>query len=420
MAHPPEIFISSVGKRSAANFYDRYAMSARTNGSSSIVVGPKRVFAVDVAPTPGDMHGSPKVDQHERAPYSNMVRSFALQARLCRLCGCCFIKDFLAKPPRSPRIVWLHWYTLYAAACFAFYVWFEIDVVTRDAIELSDTHRLFTKSLLVLLHVVIIVKASGNFLTMALGCRKMLDFFTAAARFEKDMNVPSCKCCAQRHFFWYDLAGILTLAVYFVSYTVALLHQEQKVDRHGEEWTLREIVDRACSVFAAVLFFVYDSVNFIALRRTAEVLVVYVTHLKETIEDYTGDKTVPCDVEAAQKVQTIRLHLCTVQELKDSINGVLQISVVISSVGLLLVTCISLFTVITEGLQRTELWIAIGYSAFNSYEFLRLAQVSQSLSNGMAGSIITYTVILVQTSPDLEATAGCGPDTSLTTAALSI
>ncbi|KAL1433564.1 hypothetical protein MTO96_012398 [Rhipicephalus appendiculatus] len=131
----------------------------------------------------------------------------------------------------------------------------------------------------------------------------------------------------------------------------------------------------------------------------------------------------------------MRLHLCTVQELKDSINGILQISVVVSS--------------------RTELWIAIGYSAFNSYEFLRLAQVSQSLANGyqeiknlcrrtltmertiaysqqvqylhssinpedislngsdffkinlallvsMAGSIITYTVILVQTSPDLE------------------
>ncbi|KAH7940341.1 hypothetical protein HPB52_023055 [Rhipicephalus sanguineus] len=422
-------------------------MSAHMNGSSPIVVGPKRVFTVDVAPAPGDFS---KAGKHKRAPYSNMMRSFALQARLCRICGCCFIKDFLATPPRSPRIVWLHWYTLYAAACFAFYVWFEIDVVTRDAIELSDTHRFFTKSLLVLLHVVIIVKASGNFLTMVLGCRKMLDFFTAAARFERDVDVPSCKCCAQRHFFWYDLAGVLTLVVYFVSYTVALFHQEQKVDRDGEEWTLRDLVDRACSVFAAILFFVYDSVNFIALRRTAEVLVVYVTHLKEIMESYTGDKAVPCELEAAQKVQAMRLHLCTVQELKDSINGVLQISVVVSSVGLLLVTCISLFTVITEGLQRTELWIAIGYSAFNSYEFLRLAQVSQSLSNAvqylhssinpedislngsdffkinlallvsMAGSIITYTVILVQTSPDLEATAACGPDATLTTTAISI
>ncbi|KAH6924695.1 hypothetical protein HPB50_022138 [Hyalomma asiaticum] len=399
---------------------ERFTMSARINGSSPIVVRSKRVFTMDVATVEGTMYGFRKAEKHERAPYSNMLRSFALQARLCRICGCCFIKDFLAMPPRSPRIVWLHWYTLYAAACFAFYVWYEIDVVTRDAIELSDTHRFFTKSLLVLLHVVIIVKASGNFLTLMLGCRKMLDFFCAAAKFERDVEIPSCKCCAQRHFFWHDIAGFLTFVVYFVSYTVALFHQEQKVDQDGEQWTLREIVDRACSVFAAILFFTYDSVNFIALRRLSEVLVRYVTHLRETMEDYTGDKAVPCELEAAQKVQAMRLHLCTVLELKNSINGVLQISVVVSCVGLLLVTCISLFTVITEGLQRTELWIAIGYSAFNSFEFLMLAKVSQSLCNAMAGSIITYTVILVQTSPDLEATAACGPDAALATTALSI
>ncbi|XP_037581681.1 uncharacterized protein LOC119464856 [Dermacentor silvarum] len=447
-------------------------MSANMNGSSPGIVRAKRAYTVDVVPVQGDMQGFYKAEKHKRSPYSNMLRSFALQARACRICGCLFIKDLLAKPPRSPRIVWLHWYTLYAAACFVFYVWFEIDVVTRNAIELSDTHRFFTKSLLVLLHVVVIVKASSNFLTMLLGCRKMLDFFAMAGNFEREVDIPSCKCCAQRHFFWHDVAGVLTLTVYFVSYTVALFHQEQKVDDDGEQWTIREIVDRVCSVFAAILFFTYDSVNFITLRHSAGVLVRYMSHLKENMEDYVGDKALPCEVEAAKEVQAMRLHLCTVLELKNCINGIWQKSVVVSSVGLLLVTCISLYTIITEGLQRTELWIAMGYAAFNSYEFLRLAQVSQSLSNAfqeiknlcrrtltmertiaysqqvqylhnsinpddislngsdffkinlallvsMAGSIITYTVILVQTSPDLEATTTCGPETTATTTAIA-
>ncbi|KAH7933843.1 hypothetical protein HPB49_018057 [Dermacentor silvarum] len=362
----------------------RFTMSANMNGSSPGIVRAKRAYTVDVVPVQGDMQGFYKAEKHKRSPYSNMLRSFALQARACRICGCLFIKDLLAKPPRSPRIVWLHWYTLYAAACFVFYVWFEIDVVTRNAIELSDTHRFFTKSLLVLLHVVVIVKASSNFLTMLLGCRKMLDFFAMAGNFEREVDIPSCKCCAQRHFFWHDVAGVLTLTVYFVSYTVALFHQEQKVDDDGEQWTIREIVDRVCSVFAAILFFTYDSVNFITLRHSAGVLVRYMSHLKENMEDYVGDKALPCEVEAAKEVQAMRLHLCTVLELKNCINGIWQKSVVVSSVGLLLVTCISLYTIITEGLQRTELWIAMGYAAFNSYEFLRLAQVSQSLSNAVS------------------------------------
>ncbi|KAK8774172.1 hypothetical protein V5799_011296 [Amblyomma americanum] len=324
---------------------------------------------------------------------------------------------------RSPKVVWAHWYTLYAAACFAFFLWFETDVVTRHAIELSDTKRFFTKSLLVLLHAVVIVKASGNFLTMVVNARRILEFLQKAEAFEKDLGVTSCLCCGQRHFFWTDLGAIATFALYFVSYTAALFHQEQKVDP-DDSLTVREIVNRVCSFFAAGLFFTYDSVNFVALRHSAEVLECYILFLKHSIDGCVGCKVAGCELEAAKKVQAVRLHLCTVLEMKNDINGIWQRSVVVSSVGLLLVTCISLYTIITEGLRRTELWIAIGYSAFTSYEFLQLARVSQSLSNTMAGSIITYTVILVQTSPEYEAAAAAAASTLLpettTTPAITI
>ncbi|XP_077492488.1 uncharacterized protein LOC144103705 [Amblyomma americanum] len=453
-----------------------FTMSASMSGSVRDLQRAKRSaigpFTVDVAPAHDDIQGGLKGDKHKPSEHSHMLRSFALQARLCRLCGFLFVQDIFAKPPRSPKIVWLHWYSLYAAACFAFFLWFEIDVVTRDAIELSDTHRFFTKSLLVLLHVVVIVKASGNFLTMIFGCRRMLDFLIKAGRFEKEIDIPACKCCSQKPFLWSDAKAALMFVLYFVSYTMALFHQEQKVDI-DDQLNFREIFDRVCGFFAAVLFFAYDSVNFINLRHSVEVLERYVSFLKEKLEDHVGCKVLGCEVEAAKKVQAARLHLCTVLELKNDINGIWQRSVVVSSVGLLLVTCISLYTIITEGLKRTELWIAIGYSAFTSYEFLKLATVSQSLSNAfqdiknscrktltmdrtiayshqiqylhntinpddmslngsdffkinlgllvsMAGSIITYTVILVQTSPDLEAPAECPSDTMTTSPALPI
>ncbi|XP_075529869.1 uncharacterized protein LOC142563204 [Dermacentor variabilis] len=422
---------------------------------------------VDMSPTCGDVQGAFKEHKHKPSQHCNMLRSFALQARICRLCGCLFVRDMFAKPPKSPKVVWLHWYTLYAAACLAFFLWFETDVVTRHAIELSDTQRFFTKSLLVLLHVVVIIKACCNFLTMAVGARRMIEFLQKADAFEKEVGIPSCLCCGQRNFLWTDIGGIVTFTVYFVSYTAALIHQEQKVDHDGQLST-REIVDRVCGFVAALLFFTYDTVNFVALRHSAEVLERYVLYLKHCIDGFVGCKVIGCEKEAAQKIQAVRLRLCTVLELKSDINAIWQRSIVVSSVGLLLVTCISLYTIITEGLRKTELWIAIGYSAFTSYEFLELARVSQSLSNAlqaikhscrktptmdsttayshqvqflhstinpddislngsdffkinlsllvsMAGSIITYTVILVQTSPEYEATPTCQPAVGATT-----
>ncbi|XP_050046665.1 uncharacterized protein [Dermacentor andersoni] len=448
---------------------------------------------VDMSPACGDVQGAFKEHKHKPSQHSNMLRSFALQARICRLCGCLFVRDMFAKPPKSPKVAWLHWYTLYAAACLAFFLWFETDVVTRHAIELSDTQRFFTKSLLVLLHVVIIIKACCNFLTMAFGARRMIEFLQKADAFEKEasiscseaasqcsqrnilcpclrskkVGIPSCLCCGQRNFLWTDIGGIVTFTAYFISYTAALIHQEQKVDHDGQLST-REIVDRVCGFVAALLFFTYDTVNFVALRHSAEVLERYVLYLKHCIDGFVGCKVIGCEKEAAQKIQAVRLRLCTVLELKSDINAIWQRSIVVSSVGLLLVTCISLYTIITEGLRKTELWIAIGYSAFTSYEFLELARVSQSLSNAlqaikdscrktptmdsttayshqvqylhstinpddislngsdffkinlsllvsMAGSIITYTVILVQTSPEYEATPTCQPAVGATT-----
>ncbi|XP_077529382.1 uncharacterized protein LOC144141747 [Haemaphysalis longicornis] len=445
-------------------------MSTGVNGSPTLSVPSKRSpvgpFTVDVAPL------QEECEKHTPSERSNMMRSFCLQARILRICGALFIKDMFAKPPRSPKVVWLHWYTLYAAACFTFFLWFETDVVTRHAIELSDTNRFFTKSLLVLLHVVILIKASGNFVSMIVGCKKMIEFLEKADTFEKESGVPTCTCCGQKRYFWADIRGVAIFAVYFTSYTVALFHQEQKVDEDGLLGD-RDIVNRVCGFFAGILFYTYDSVNFIKLRTSAQVIEGYIAFLKKTIDECVGHKVTGCEMEAAKKVQTVRLHLCTVLDLKNAINSIWQKSVVVSSVGLLLVTCISLYTIITEGLVRTELWIAMGYSAFTFYQFLELARVSQSLCNSyqaikdscrktptmdstaayshqvqylhntinsddislngsgffkvnlpllvsMAGSIITYTVILVQTSPDLsESTPTCHSATATTLPGIS-
>ncbi|KAL1422203.1 hypothetical protein MTO96_022336 [Rhipicephalus appendiculatus] len=390
------------------------------------------VSTVDMSSACGDAPDGVKEHKHKPSQHSNMLRSFSLQARICRLCGCLFVKDMFAKPPRSlpglQCILGLRKWSGFTgtpctprraspSSCGSRRTWSR-----GHAIELSDIHRFFTKSLLVLLHVVVIIKACCNFFTMAIGARRIVEFLQKADAFEKEVGIPSCQCCGQRAFFWTDLGGIVTFIAYFVSYTSALIHQEQKVDRDGQ-LSAREIANRVLGFFAAFLFFTYDSVNFVLER--------YVLYLKHCIDGCVGCKVVGSEEEAAQKIQAVRLHLCTVLELKNAINSIWHRSIVVSCVGLLLVTCISLYTIITEGLRKTELWIAIGYSAFTSYEFLELARVSQSLSNAVQYLHSTINPddislngsdffkinlsLLVSTSPEYEATPTCQPVTMVTT-----
>ncbi|KAL3175479.1 hypothetical protein MRX96_040230 [Rhipicephalus microplus] len=379
---------------------------------------PTNDSTVDMSTACGDAPDGVKEHKHKPSRHSNMLRSFSLQARICRLCGCLFVKDMFAKPPRSPKVVWL---TLVhpvrggvprLLSCGSRQTWSRATPSSSaTSIASSPSHCLS------LLHVVVIIKACCNFFTMAIGARKMVEFLQKADAFEKEVGIPSCLCCGQRAFFWTDIGGIVTFTAYFVSYTAALIHQEQKVDQDGHLST-RETADRVLGFFAAFLFFTYDSVNFVALRHSAEVLRRYVLYLKHCIDGFVGCKVVGCEKEAAQKIQACAaapVHRGRAEE-RHQLH-----------------------------LAQTELWIAIGYSAFTSYEFLELARVSQALSNAvqylhstinpddmslngsdffkinlallvsMAGSIITYTVILVQTSPEYETPPPCQLVTMVTT-----
>ncbi|CAN7995414.1 unnamed protein product, partial [Ixodes hexagonus] len=327
--------------------------------------------------------GKIKGCQQEPSPHSIMLRSFELQAKFCRFCGCLFLPGLLSKPLETVRVTWKGWYTFYSAACFIFFVWFEFSLITRYALMIDGRDHLFSQSLIVLMHIVVVLKSLVNYVSMLSGSRSMLNFFREAASFERTIDVPSCKCCIPKRFFWADLRRVLFFVAFLGIYLVGSHFQLIDVLASDEQWSERYVLYQVSGIFAGILFFTYDSLHFMSVKVCSVVLEEYVKTQLKVIEASVSARPGGSMDQAAKEVEAVRVRLCIIRGLKTTLNDVWNQSIVTSCACQILVLCISIFTVCTGGLARQELWLALLYSLYTVYETVDLASVSQSLANHM-------------------------------------
>lgn len=311
-----------------------------------------------------------------------MVRSIKLHGTICRYCGCLLIPNLFSQPLSSAKVVWKSWYTFYSIACFVFFLCCELNVITQDALRVSDVKRSFTKSLLVLMHIVVIVKSCVNVGSMVVNSTKMLDFLRRAAVLEKAMNIPPCLCCGPKRFVWSDVRRVIIFVAYFCSYMMGVHFQANDLyNDPNSGWGATGVGLRVAGFFAAILFFVYDSLHFSALKYSTEVFRVYLKSQLEALEDCVSPA---CDnrlLGDAKKIEAVRLRISDIRDLKTRLNDMWHWSIVTSCASIILVECIAIYTVCSEGFRRQELWLALAYSVYTAFEFTDMASISQKLSS---------------------------------------
>ncbi|KAL3240873.1 hypothetical protein MRX96_021669 [Rhipicephalus microplus] len=136
----------------------------------------------------------------------------------------------------------------------------------------------------------------------------------------------------------------------------------------------------------------------------------------------------------ARRVEEIRLNVFTVIQLKRAINDIWAWSLLSASVFTLVVPCICVYEACYAAYAPEQQYGVIAYTAYVAYELFTLAHASQSLINkierlrdsidpddmafegggfftlnmsllvSMAASVITYAVILQQTTQSLKKT----------------
>ncbi|XP_064487815.1 uncharacterized protein LOC135400006 isoform X2 [Ornithodoros turicata] len=203
-----------------------------------------------------------------------------------------------------------------------------------------------------------------------------------------------------------------------------------------------------CTVLSTILFVVYDSMHFAMARSSCEVLIEYTHSQTHVLQSIFASR------RSEAEMDDLRLNICVIRDMKQKLNRVWNWSMTAScaaNIVVICVTCCAAFSSISA-----DHFLVVGpYAVYSFADLADLAYISQRMTHeaqklkdavkslpvlnateayvaqvqylhdsidpesmcldaagffhinlsmlvSMSGSIITYTVILVQTSTDLE------------------
>ncbi|KAH7947897.1 hypothetical protein HPB52_016616 [Rhipicephalus sanguineus] len=360
-----------------------------------------------------------------------MVENFTFCRLLCQFFGCFFIFDLNGRRLHDARATLKTAYTAYALALFCVCLYFEGGLLIGRLARL-DFSRQFADAVSTLLNVALMVKVVVNFGCMAFHSGRLLDFFHKCKEYEKRsaFKRPSGREALKRD--W--IVSIIRLCILTVAVSMAgilVISMATNSSKRAPRQVAR--------FFCVAVYFFYDSLVYLLLRSVGEVLVWYVRAQRVTFEKCCAAVSRGTPVAALRRgrwasltVESVRQRVCEVRELKCFINGIWSTAIILSSGTLVWMVCITLYTALKAGVFRADVCLSLCYAAYIFLSFLELACISQTLRDeveflhytidpdGMSisgsgffrldkqlvvsivGSLITLTVILVQTSDELS------------------
>ncbi|CAN7985562.1 unnamed protein product, partial [Ixodes hexagonus] len=296
---------------------------------------------------------------------SYMLQRFAGYGMLCRVGGCFFIEHFSKKSLEKAIVTWKTPYTLYSILCFCFFFWFEAAFIVQKAYVLTFFSKSFTSSLLYVLHSIVTYKIFVNFTAMVMGSAKLLDFFRKSGAFESSTGFA-----VPRKHRWPLLGRCLVVVALVISYAVGVhLFVGDVAYELPHQWALTA---KVCGYFAGIGFFLYDSLPFVVLRCSTEVLVEY-THAQLLSFKKCDRHNIACTgLDAPRQIETIRINLSLIRELKDTLNDIWKWPLAAMSGSILLILCIVLYTLFDGGVYRKDTWIILTYSVYSTLCFVEM------------------------------------------------
>ncbi|KAH7933842.1 hypothetical protein HPB49_018056 [Dermacentor silvarum] len=273
------------------------------------------------------------------------------------------------------------------------------------------------------------MRIAVNFLCMLSGSSKLVSFYQRASAYEKRTNIMSCECCATMDIFWSDVRRCCICILYSVA--VALTEPRGS---SGPEGPLSDTFHWFQILLTTLFWLVYDSMYAIALKSSAQVLGRYIDQEVKALRVFVSDHCVGFDHRAdmTRRVEEVRLNIFAVLQLKREINDIWMWSLVVTSMHVLLIPCICVHEACYSAYAAEQRYGLVLYAVYIAYDFATLAHASQSLINriqrlydsinpedmaleggnffrlkmsllvSMMASVITYAVILRQTSQSVN------------------
>ncbi|KAH7934150.1 hypothetical protein HPB49_021912 [Dermacentor silvarum] len=363
-----------------------------------------------------------------------MIRNFKAYRHLLRFFGCFFIQDLTENAYPRARVTWWTSYTLYSLAWFSSTVYIESEYIAAAVYDIMSGE--LVASVMAFLRMTVVTNIVINIVSMTLGTRRLLEFFRNCARYEKSAKFRSPTARESRKSRWHiRLIRTVGLAAVFMAYgTILRVYYGPGGIR--AQWSA---LSKAVGVASLAVSMFYRWLMYITLSSTCEVLVLYVRHQRAVFEECCRkDATTSSGIVAAMAttgpkpsppwmVESVRVNLSRIRELKASINDIWGLALAVSAMTTLLMKCAALHKVINSGGHGIVTLLMSLQAIHSTTRFCELAFTSQSLYDAvlflhdsidpdemclsgaaffrlgkpliisMMGAVITYTVILTQT-----------------------
>ncbi|KAH6924003.1 hypothetical protein HPB50_010230 [Hyalomma asiaticum] len=330
---------------------------------------------------------------------SKMVRIL----RLSRLFGCLFISNLSGKTLSNAYVTWKSLYTMYAA------VWLWIGFVRRAIYMLSisarsiDASSNFSDYVTLAFRVLVLLKVLINYASLCLGSAKLLDFLQSATAFERATSyVPEGmkKCDVSRALFNFTLRSAL-----WVCFVSSFFAARTTTPGHVSLLKYLPFAGEAVVFCGEVAFFFYDILVYAIVARCSEVLVQYLKYEVAKLQICHSNETSFAVAEEHSPVSTVtkvRANICKIKALKNSLNGLCGPGIVVSTACLLTYSCVNMYRYFILNQSQVHLWLPLVYMAYCAFSLADMAFLSEDLGREVAGAVITFGVILVQTGRDLS------------------
>ncbi|KAL3175464.1 hypothetical protein MRX96_040214 [Rhipicephalus microplus] len=292
-----------------------------------------------------------------------------------------------------------------------------------------------------------------NYLCMSIGAAKLAAFYARASAFEIRVETASWYHVAAKRFLWSDIWCAVLLVIMCTGSAMTLSKQPPyKQSTYSGKSPLMLTYFWLRLLVTVILYFVYNSICIVVLKTACQVLAQYMRNQLQTLKAcLTLNAGQPFLYnEISSRIEAVRLNVFTIGQLKELVNDIWHVPLVVTSFSVLLMSCTGVYDVCREGSLNEQHYSLLLFSAWAWYEFVTLNIASQSLVNAakkvkdfcksvpridddycrnelehlhdsidpedlslkgadffhlkmsllvsMAASVITYTVILVQTS----------------------
>uniref|UniRef100_G3MNS6 Gustatory receptor n=1 Tax=Amblyomma maculatum TaxID=34609 RepID=G3MNS6_AMBMU len=381
---------------------------------------------------------------------SYMTKRFQKYGIVCRLLGCLFIEGIWDSSLKKARVRMISVYSLYSAACILLSLALAALLVGKLFLASYITES-FTKSLLFIVNSIVLTRITVNFGCMVWGSSDLLQFFRDSQNYELSSSFKHIEdsdiLCTSWHA---RLRKLASLATWLATYGFIIRVPVVTLVQGDEEWWWLCVM--AANILSSFVMALCDFIAYIVLSCCTDVLAGYLRAQITTLR--RQESHMHPYLQARRRIETVRIHVSTIKRLKRSLNAIWYPALAVWPVCIILILCVTLYAITTGNIGHPDVWISIAYSAQASISFIDLAILSQALTDeahklkdatiragmsvntkscreqvqylhdtidpesmclsgagffrlnkalllSMAGSIITYAVILVQTGDEL-------------------